>query len=1138
MKIYPTLLAATILLFMFAVGCSGNPASPVTPAPDPSNTVDAIESGHNCFGYFNLIFNTETGDVDVTQVRAAGMHLNVVNILNTTMGVIAVGVPSEHVPSQGIFTFDISLAHPFETKNNLTGFDVKGILIGPGWDDINGLIPSNTWLLNADGWTRWWNPTDFTDPGLFGYTQGTLANVESPILNAQLNPYKYFANILGSTSDMTDIFTVPLDDGLGRGLFAAGAVNTRRYRIMFPLDPNPFVRYGYAVDASWAPPTVNPPLAIPDDFPIEANQPEACMVNVQVMANSLFYDFDSGNGGGVLRLSTSVRDWQGQYNSNLLSEITSVKAYFTSFLDTGVDFDPGYLEGDVAVYELDLTGIIQPFYATTILCMVEVESGGSATYDQGLGYTAPADPVVAYSSTFINVADPPCEADANTHFTSSEFTSNTGDTTGYLCCGVDEEDYFNFTIPYDREITSGLLYANGNIENFTVTLYDHLYQEIDSATYGQELEMNLGVLDLEPGLYYIKVSTSGGTDEATMYFLDLDIETQYVGDLNPESSTTSFLDLEADWVRADGDYLYMSGATGIWQYNVSDPGNPVPMFRSYAKVIADPAFHSPYLYYLTGDTSVQLGFIDFTDPLNPVDHGHIVTFGESYDLITMSDTYLFLYERTSHKVSVFDYSADPTFPPPETFFDVAAGVNKMECIAPTNPYTSLVMMSTDGFFMYLVEDINNPVQTGLEILMDTINTDFAIVGDRIVKVNKTPIDNYFRNYHINPGDYTMIFDGSCTLADDPETVACMGGYAYVGAEDTDTIVTVSYLDPANPSVVNTYHLNATIAALDAYPSRLYAIGDYTGYLAFDISGGAPLQVGNRRSMNNPVVGAISGSNGYFFDHKDDYLSLKAVDLTDPSSPVISDIEDFNYIITDIVVKSNTVYILNDGNFMITAYSVTPPGYLGFLFTEGLMDTPTSAVIRGDYMYVSFDAGAEMKVYDVSDPGSFAEVGSSVVTTPLYGLVAQGSTLYGFRDQAVVPYNIANPTVPVEQPFFDAAGYQINELAVRDDYLYVSTETDLLTLDISDPLNPVLNNTLDLPNPPVYQSMAIDGIWMFSAGSDLHPYATDISSPGLPGGYSTPFSPDPVTQIVDMIGYDQHLYEMLEGAGILVWDLYP
>jgi len=1070
-------------------------------------------------------------------MRSAELHLNVVNILNTTMGVSAVGVPSEHIPSQGIFTFDISLMHPFESKNNLTGFDVKGILIGPGWDEINGLIPSNTYLLNADGWTRWWNPTEFTDPGMFGYTQGTLANVAPSVLNAQLNPYKYFANILDATTEISYIYTVPLNDDLGRGVFAAGAVNTRRYTIMFPLDPLPFIRYGYAVDASWAAPTVNPPVAIPDDFPIEANQPEASMVYVKVLDNSLFYDSESGNNGGVLRLEAVVCDWQGIYNNDLLNEITSVKAYFSNFVDDGVDFDPGHVEGEFAIYELDLTGDIDPFYATTFLCMVEVDSGGGATYDQGLGYTAPTDPVMAYGSTFINVVDPPCEPDANTHFTSSEFISTTGDTTGYLCCDVDEEDYFNFTIPYDTEMTSGELYANGNIENFTVTLYDNLYQELASETYGQELLMSLEVLDLDPGTYYLKVSTSGGTDEATAYFLDLDIDTQFAGDLIPVASTTNFLDLEADWVRADANYVYMAGDTGIWQYDITDPANPVPLFRSYAKVNDEPAYFDGYLYYLTGDTSVQLGFIDFTDPLSPVDHGHIVTFGEAYDLITMSDTHLFMYEKSTHKVSCFDYTGDPAFPLPGTYFDAAAGVRKMECIAPSNNYTSLVMMSTDGFFLYLVEDINNPVQTGLEILMDTINMDFAITNDRIVKVNQTPSTNYFRNYHLNPGDYTMIFDGSCTLANDPETVAVYGGHAYVGGEDSDTIVTVSYTIPTNPSVENTYHLNETVSALHARPTGLHAVMDYTGYRAYDISSGPPLQVGARRSMNNPILGEIAGDTGLFFDYKDDYMTLKTIDLTDPLTPLLADIVDYDYVINDIAVNDDAVYVLTGGNFMITAYIIDPSKLLIFKSAIGLFDNPTSAVIRGDYMYVSFDAGGELIVYDVTDPAAFAEVGSAVVTTPLYGLVAQGSTLYGFRDQAVVPFDISNPIAPVEQAYLDASGYQINKLAVRDDYLYVSTESDLLTLDISDPLILALNSTLDMPNPPAYQSMTLDGVRLFTGGNDEHPYAIDISDPGEPEGSLLPFYPEPVTGVVDLISSDGYLYEMLEGSGLMVWDLY-
>ena len=95
---------------------------------------------------------------------------------------------------------------------------------------------------------------------------------------------------------------MPLDDPLGRGVFAAGAVNTRRYRIRFPLDPEPEVIYGYAVDASWAAPIVNPPVQIPADFPIEANQPEAFLVQLQVEDNTLFYDFDSGQGGGVVAI--------------------------------------------------------------------------------------------------------------------------------------------------------------------------------------------------------------------------------------------------------------------------------------------------------------------------------------------------------------------------------------------------------------------------------------------------------------------------------------------------------------------------------------------------------------------------------------------------------------------------------------------------------------------------------------------------------------------------------------------------------------------------------------------------------------------------------------------------------------------
>ncbi len=233
-----------------------------------------------------------------------------------------------------------------------------------------------------------------------------------------------------------------------------------------------------------------------------------------------------------------------------------------------------------------------------------------------------------------------------------------------------------------------------------------------------------------------------------------------------------------------------------------------------------------------------------------------------------------------------------------------------------------------------------------------------------------------------------------------------------------------------------------------------------------------------------------------------------------------------------------MYLLVDGANYIGVYSITGPGQLSWVMSYNLPQEPLTAAIRGNFMYVALAPGHEMKVFNVSDPSTFTEINSVTVQAPAYGLIAHGKTLYGIRYDSVTVYDITDPQNPVEMPGYDASGYDLKALATRDHYLYVSTATDLLTLDISDPLNPVLADTLSLPNPPDIQYMTLDELYLYSCNGESHPYVTDISSPGSPGGYSTPFSPDPLSTITGIIGYEGHMYEMTEGSGVRVWDLYP
>src|SRR4030042_1416186 len=127
------LITFGLVITLLAVGCQGNPTMPET-APDVAVHTQASASvqPHRCFGYYGLIVDIESGDISVVPMRSAEWHFNLTGIMNATMGLSAVGIPSEHDPAHGLFVFDITLTHPFASKPQFSGFDVKGILMTPG----------------------------------------------------------------------------------------------------------------------------------------------------------------------------------------------------------------------------------------------------------------------------------------------------------------------------------------------------------------------------------------------------------------------------------------------------------------------------------------------------------------------------------------------------------------------------------------------------------------------------------------------------------------------------------------------------------------------------------------------------------------------------------------------------------------------------------------------------------------------------------------------------------------------------------------------------------------------------------------------------------------------------------------------
>ncbi len=336
-----------IVILIAAIGCSGggNPAVPQdTPAVEKS--ASAINT-HQCWGYWQFTCDPAAGTVDVAQLRGADLHLNAMKFLEPP-ALLYLTLESAPVFSGGVLDIDIGIRHPFLGLTQYTGFDVCGILISHG--SISGFasdaalnLPGDgdTRLLNADGFTRWWNPTEFppneTAP-IQGYKDGILGTPDSEAdFDATLNGYKYFTDDLDPSAPLSDV------DLQSRGKFGAGMQNIRHYK--FDLGDS-FI-FNYAVDANWAFPAGTPPYDIPGDFPEKANRPEAWRVDVHEIDNTLAYK--DGIPSGHLLMDIDVYDW---FDADLNQVVVESKGNIAP-VTASVPSDGG---AGYSTYELDLPG--------------------------------------------------------------------------------------------------------------------------------------------------------------------------------------------------------------------------------------------------------------------------------------------------------------------------------------------------------------------------------------------------------------------------------------------------------------------------------------------------------------------------------------------------------------------------------------------------------------------------------------------------------------------------------------------------------------------------------------------------------------------------------------------------------------
>jgi len=418
-------VVVALLIGIAACMASDSPVSSPTDLPMTSPRDSAASSV--LWGLWDVALNTETMELEVTPVRGAAFRANLNNFLQPPTG----STDSMHLSLVDVSTLfvngecsvDVSLKHPFPGFNSYTGFDVRGVFIhnGSRTAKYSTLLrfadqdsTSDAVLLNADGYTRWFNPQEFQQSGLLGYTEGTLGT-HDVYWTARLNPFKTFADGLHRTRDLTEWLHYPVNIQ-GRCMFTPGYTNSRRYELRFPLVQGmPRVKFQYAVTASWEKSAPDPPVLIPGDFPPEANLQEAYCISVLDAGSTLWFKpiqeekdgFPDPNiSGGDLKLYVEVFDHQAvgrevTYEIARLG-ITSMTSLIPTEYNT-VWYSPEELEtmeidsrgtDGSTVYLIEIKDL-KPASLNSEEVLITVESDSPTTYDQGLGAPAPSDPPLA-----------------------------------------------------------------------------------------------------------------------------------------------------------------------------------------------------------------------------------------------------------------------------------------------------------------------------------------------------------------------------------------------------------------------------------------------------------------------------------------------------------------------------------------------------------------------------------------------------------------------------------------------------------------------------------------------------------------------------------------------------------------------
>ena len=314
-----------------------------------------------------------------------------------------------------------------------------------------------------------------------------------------------------------------------------------------------------------------------------------------------------------------------------------------------------------------------------------------------------------------------------------------------------------------------------------------------------------------------------------------------------------------------------------------------------------------------------------------------------------------------------------------------------------------------------------------------------------------------------------------------------------------------------PTLIGNYDTPAIVYGVQPLGAdRLVVADGYNGSFVFDIANpAAPAPLG---SDSEPAYGlAVIGNEAYVIPDSSRPSQLRALDFSNPLTPVLSDSLDFYNDTAEVRVVGSRVLVAHraSGLSILDLANPQAPVRIGG-YHAGNVDVTDVEWINGHAIVGSY---GQLEVVNVSNPANPQLVATVVGPDLLLDTDRNGNRLFvtwGFSGMRI--YDFANPATPALLGSFAPAGEGLLRIITKGNLAFISDQSNRVrVVDVSNPASPQQLSQTQFAS--FINDLSIEGTFLYVGTTLEGVRVLDVSVPTAPVEVSNiAFSPAVVNSL--------------------------